>query len=526
MKPYPLFLVCGCALAQPPQARTLVLPRPDTSAPLAVLADAAGAAPARAMHIHPLLHVTAAMRQPVPGKAARAPQPFSPMPAGPATPPLQQVATGGTRLLIEGIAADGSAPADVAGAVGASQYVQAANARIAIYDKASGALLLGPIAAATVFSGMGADDCERAEGAGMQVNYDKAGQRWIFTRAAAGRTCIALSTSADALGTYYRYVLPAAGKPAYSDGLQVSVWTDAYYLTSTLFNSREGGYRGPRACALERAAMLAGRIARALCWDLGRAFGPVLAADLDGAAAPPDAAAYLLALDFAGDGSGERLFAWRVSFSRAALGAALAVPVAPFTIACPGQGGGACIGQPAPGEALEAVGDRLMGRLAYRNLGSHQSLLASHAVQQPGAAHGGPAGVRWYELRTAAGALSVYQQGTLAPDANSRWLGSMAMDRAGNIALGYSVAGAGTHAGVRYTGRVRTDPPGRMENEEVLVNGSGAQLNSFGLWGHGGTMSVDPVDDCRFWTSQQYIAVTGAFTWRTRIANFAFQSCR
>lgn len=147
-------------------------------------------------------------------------------------------------------------------------------------------------------------------------------------------------------------------------------------------------------------------------------------------------------------------------------------------------------------------------------------------MQQPGAPADGPLGVRWYELRNLRTIPGVYQQGTWAPDGNSRWMGSIAMDKVGNIALGYSTTGPATYPGVRYTGRLRSEPLGRLEPETVLVNGSGVQHDTGNRWGDYSAMAIDPSSDCKFWYTQEYIGVTGIATWRTRIADFRFRNCQ
>ncbi len=81
----------------------------------------------------------------------------------------------------------------------------------------------------------------------------------------------------------------------------------------------------------------------------------------------------------------------------------------------------------------------------------------------------------WYEVRNPAGTPFVYQQGNHMPDTNSRWMGSVAMDAMGNIALGYSVTGPATPPGVRYTGRMRSEPLGRLEAEEVIVTAAASR---------------------------------------------------
>ncbi|PWF48701.1 hypothetical protein C7C56_010350 [Massilia glaciei] len=535
-----LALPGGAACAQPqPGAIESVLPPALASAPLSELATRARAAAPRARRavfylrmVRPEPRARAALAAPTADAGHNG------VPDNPAVPGMPRVSTGGTVLNFDGVGAGTAAPANVNAAVGETQYVQAVNDQIAVYRKRDGALLLGPIDSNAVFAAFGgsagAEACRRSAQGSPIVQYDKAARRWIVSQTAAGAgavlyQCIAVSRSPDATGSYWRYALAlrGAGQAALAgEAFRLAVWPDAYYLSLVTFDPAGDAYRGARVCALGRAALLAGARAVVRCRDLGPAFGPALAADLDGAGAPPrDSPNYLIALDFGADGRGEHLILWRHSFTRDTLGAPVRIPVAPFTIACPGSMGGACIEQ-AGAERLGALGDRLMPRLAYRNFGKRASLVVNHSVQQPGAARDGPVGVRWYELRDEAGALALYQQGTHAPDANSRWMGSIAMDRMGNIALGYSVAGGATPAGVRYTGRLRTQAPGRLEREEVVVNGTGVQHGAAGRWGDQSAMTLDPVDDCTFWYTQQYIPTTGRFTWRTRIANFTFNNCR
>ncbi|MES3020069.1 MAG: hypothetical protein V4857_00645 [Pseudomonadota bacterium] len=543
-----LLALHGAACAQPQPAGgagtiagsiDFVLPAALASAPLSELAARPPAAARtqgavfRLRMVRPELHARAAV-------AALTAEPGqSSVPGNPALPGMPRVGTGGTVLNFDGIGVKAASPANVNAAVGETQYVQAVNDQIAVYRKHDGALLLGPVDSNTVFAGFGgsagADACRQGTQGMPVVQYDKAARRWIVSQSAAAGTggtqyqCIAVSRAPEATGSYSRYVFAlqdATHAGIAGDAFRLAVWPDAYYLSMVTFDPAGETYRGARVCALGRAALLAGARAAVRCRDLGPAFGPVLAADLDSAAAPPrDSANYLMALDFGADGRGEHLVLWRHSFTRDTLSAPVRIPVEPFTIACPGSMGGACIEQ-AGAERLGALGDRLMPRLAYRNFGKRESLVANHSVQQLGAARDGPVGVRWYELRPAGGALTVYQQGTHAPDANSRWMASIAMDRMGNIALGYSVAGGATPAGVRYTGRVRTQAPGRLELEEVIVNGTGVQQGAAGRWGDLSAMALDPADDCTFWYTQQYIPSSGRFTWRTRIANFTFNNCK
>ena len=135
-------------------------------------------------------------------------------------------------------------------------------------------------------------------------------------------------------------------------------------------------------------------------------------------------------------------------------------------------------------------------------------------------------GVRWYELRPSGGNLTVFQQGTYAPDSNYRWMGSIAMDHSGNMALGYSVSSRTLHPGIRYTGRLAGDPLGTMpQGEATIITGAGSQTGGLSRWGDYTEMTVDPVDDCTFWYVNQYHPSNGTFNWTTRIASFKFPQC-
>src|SRR5437667_7389614 len=171
-----------------------------------------------------------------------------------------------------------------------------------------------------------------------------------------------------------------------------------------------------------------------------------------------------------------------------------------------------------------------MYRLAYRNFGDHEALVVNHSITA-----GTGVGIRWYEIRSPGSSPAVYQQGTYAPDATFRWMGSIAMDGAGDIALGYSVSSASIFPGIRFAGRVPSDPLGMLEAEATIIDGAGSQTRSPcgadpqppcpDRWGDYSSMSVDPVDDCTFWYTTEYLPWSASFNWRTRIASFQFPSC-
>jgi hypothetical protein len=180
-----------------------------------------------------------------------------------------------------------------------------------------------------------------------------------------------------------------------------------------------------------------------------------------------------------------------------------------------------CISQPG-GTKVDSLADRLMFRLQYRNFSNGQSLVTNHTVDV-GSDH---AGVRWYEPRNTGSGWSINQQGTYAPDSDHRWMGSVAMNGAGDIGLGYSVASTTTYPSIRFTGRLNSDTLGQMtQGEGTIVNGSGSQSHSSGRWGDYSTMSVDPVDDCTFWYTQEYYSANSSAGWKTRIGSFKLVDC-
>jgi hypothetical protein len=260
----------------------------------------------------------------------------------------------------------------------------------------------------------------------------------------------------------------------------------------------------------------------------------MLPADMDGAPPPPAAEPNIYAtLDLNGRAD-LRFFNFHVDWTNPAnstFTAAGTVAVAPFNLPCSAQYGAPhnCIPQPGTAVVLDGLADRLMHRLAYRNFGDHQTLVTNHTVDVANGQSDVNAGVRWYEFRSPAGPRfvpSLYQQGTYAPDTDSRWMGSVAMDRLGNLATGYSVSSKTTYPSIRYAGRLATDLLGTLaQGETTLMAGGGAQTGGAGRWGDYSMLAVDPSDDCTFWYTTEYYSVTGERNWRTRIGAFKFPSC-
>ncbi len=408
-----------------------------------------------------------------------------------------------------------AAPPDTNGAVGATQYVQWVNESFAVFNKATGALIAGPTAGNSLWSGFGGG-CQTNNDGDPIVAYDKAANRWVFSQFSVSTTpflqCVAVSTTSDATGTYNRYSFQYSN---FDDYPKMGVWSDGYYITFNMFNGNT--FVGSDACAYNRTAMLAGQPATQICFQQGNSVGGLLPSDLDGSTAPPAGSPNFLV--FFGSNN-LNLFKFHVDFATPAnstFTGPTVIPVAAFSALC---NGGTCVTQPGTNQKLDSLADRLMYRLAYRNLGTHESLVVNHSVVA-----GSSGGVRWYELQNPNGTVTLAQQSTFAPDADFRWMGSIAMDQAGDMALGYSVSSTTTSPSVRFTGRAASDPANTMQAETTIINGTGSQTGGLNRWGDYSAMQIDPVDDCTFWYTTEYMKTTGSFNWNTRIANFKFPNC-
>jgi len=415
------------------------------------------------------------------------------------------------------------APPDTTGAVGATQYVQWVNVSLAVFNKSTGALVSGPIAGNQLFAPLGGS-CATSNDGDPIVEYDKAAARWVLTQFTATSPylqCVAVSQTSDATGAYNLYAFPQATSSSFGDYPKLSVWPDAYYISFNIFNGNSFG--GARACAYDRTKMLAGTAATQVCFQLSTSYGGLLPSDLDGATPPPTGSPNY----FVNYGT-SRLNVWKfhVNFATPASSTftgPTAVAVAAFTAACGSSG--TCLQQPGTTNRLDSLSDRIMFRAAYRNRAGTESLLINHSVMVSGNNKTQVVGVRWYELRLASQTPSLYQQGTFSPDSTSRWMGSLAMDKVGNIALGYSASSSSVYPSIRYTGRAPGDALGTMQAENSVIAGSGSQTGSLHRWGDYSTMSIDPVDDCTFWYTQEYGVANGSFNWDTRVVSFKFPTC-
>ncbi len=421
---------------------------------------------------------------------------------------------------------DQYAPPDTVGAVGATQYVQWVNTYFAVFDKTTGAIAPGfPKPGNSIWAGFGGG-CQTNNDGDPIVQYDKLANRWILTQFSVSTTpylqCVAVSTTPDATGSYYRYAF-SYGTTQFNDYPKMGVWPDGYYISYNIFNNGQT-FAGSKVCAFDRNSMLSGAAATQQCFQLSTSYGGLLPSDLDGVTAPPAGSPNFF-MNFGANSL--NLWKFHVDWANSAnttLTGPTSIPVATFSAAC--SGGGACIPQPGTSNKLDSLADRLMYRLAYRNRAGVESLLVNHSVTV-GSKRTGITSVRWYEIRNPNGTPTVYQQGTLGTsDSIHRWMGSIAMDKQGNIALGYSASSSSVNPSIRFTGRLVTDALGTMQTENIIQAGGGSQTGTLHRWGDYSAMTVDPVDDCTFWFTTEYLKTSGSFNWSTKIASFKFPGCQ
>lgn len=436
-------------------------------------------------------------------------------------------------------------PPDPNGDVGPNHYVQWVNLIVAVFNKSGTLLTAGP--GNILWSGFGGL-CETTNRGDPIVLYDHLADRWFLSQFAFGvdangksvgpfLQCIAVSASPDPGGAYFRYAFQISNTKL-NDYPKFGVWPDAYYMSVNQFAPDTEAFVGAGAAAFERNKMLQGQPAQLVFFDLGTlapSFNGLLPADLDGPPPPNGTANFFVSFS---ESPIDQLNIWQfhVDFSTPANSTFglngqpnVTLATAPFNtnfgLLCALLQ--LCITQPGTLIRVEVLSDRLMYRLQYRYFGSYQSLVTNHTVN---AATGlpGKAGIRWYELRDSGSGWGIIQQGTYAPDADNRWMGSAAMDGDGNIALGFSVSSTTTFPSIRYVGRLATDPLGTLpQGETDLVAGSGSQTAFFpaNRWGDYSMLAVDPTDNCTFWYTQEYYTATSSREWQTRIGSFKFPSC-
>lgn len=449
---------------------------------------------------------------------------------------MSQVAVPVEDVNFDGIPATGAVPPDTVGDVGPNHYIQMVNSAFSIYDK-SGTLLAGPLRINTLWQGFGGP-CETLNNGDPIVRYDHLADRWLLSQFALPggsqgfHECIAISRTGDPVaGGWFLYDFPtvdtASNQPIFPDYPKIAVWPDAYYM-GTQRGFPNGGLD---VWAFERDQMLVGGPARLVQVPVPAPSLFLMPSDLDGPPPPPGTPNFFARqVDGEQFGGNDRLeiFAFQVDWNNPANSTFTNITnlnTQPFdSVLCNGGLLGACVEQPGTGVRLETLTVWPMWRLQYRNFGTHEAMVVNHTVDANGR---DLAGIRWYELRrSAGGAWGIFQQGTHAPDNTNRWMGSIAMDGAGNIALGYSVSSDSVFPGIRVGSRLATDPPGTLPQPELtIIDGGGSQTHNSSRYGNYSSMDVDPIDECVFWYTTEYYDRTSTAGWRTRIASFRHEAC-
>jgi hypothetical protein len=401
-------------------------------------------------------------------------------------------------------------PPDPNGDVGPAHYVQMINLVSAVFDK-TGNLIFGPFPNNALWDGYNRGD--------PIVLYDPLADRWLLTQmVTTEKQCVACSETGDPTGAYFRYEFDAPG----NDYPKHGVWPDAYTFTYKNSGVEDDNYIG----ALERDKILIGDpTAQIVLFPLHPTLDStlifhVLPVDLDGP--PPSLGTPSVFVGHQDDtftGSPEdRLALWELNVDwtnpdSSTLDGPFFLPTDPFDMSV------FSVPQPYPGELLDVLPFNMMHRLVFRDFGSYMAMVVNHTVDVGD--FDNHAGIRWYELRNEGSGWSIFQQGTYAPDSDHRWMGSIAMDAKGYIALGYSVSGEGTFPSIRYTGHTANAPLGEMNvAEQTIMEGSGSQIESSGRWGDYSMLVVDPVDNTTFWYTNEYYQQTSSLNFHTRIGSF------
>ncbi len=421
-------------------------------------------------------------------------------------------------------------------------YVQWINLHYAIWDVTNGTpvMVISPTLGNSLWSGFGGP-CETYNDGDPIVLFDQLSNRWLMSQfavtAAPYYQCIAISQTANPTGSWYRYAFQWDATKM-NDYPKFGVWPDGYYLTVNQFNNGTT-WGGAGVAVFERSQMLLGQTARMVKFDLysvNTNFGGMLPADWDGNSPPPAGAPNTFAevddnvLSKALGPDAMRLWQFHVDWTNTANSSFgingtpnYTLTVAPFdAMPCTVDVVTSCVPQLGTSVGLDVIGDRLMHRAVYRNINGHETLLINHTVN----GGGGVAGIRWYEVRDVGTAPYIYQQSTYAPDSTYRWMGSIAMDHMGNIALGFSASSSSIYPAIRYAGRLASDPLNTLaQGEATIINGTGAQTGTRNRWGDYSAMTVDPVDDCTFYYTQEYLETTSSMSWVTRVGSFRFPNC-
>ncbi|NUM46155.1 MAG: hypothetical protein HUU38_15730 [Anaerolineales bacterium] len=424
----------------------------------------------------------------------------------------------------------GVTPPDTNGDVGPNHYVQMTNFHFQIWDKGDpdNGIPPTPLTSATatgaLFSAIGGG-CQTNYGDPI-VLYDDLADRWLLSQFNLSNNgmCFAISTTPDPTGTFYLYNITT---PAFPDYPKLGVWPDAYYM-----GTNTGSPNQYYVHAFDRAAMLVGApTTRQSFGGLANLFMP---ADVDGQNPPPDGDPGILYTFYHPSASGHpagdprlAIYEFDVDWDtpgNTTFTLITELEVAPFNYSVCGFFSQNCIPQPGTGQLIDSISWWPMFRFQYRNFDEYEAMVGNFSVDLDNT---NKAAIRWFEIRKTDGLYTLYQEGTYAPDSSHRWMGSIAMDGSGNIALGYSIVNANTNIkpSIRYATRLLGDPLGTLSPEAEMWEGTGVQTGAV-RWGDYSDLTVDPVDNCTFWYTTEYHDTNDSgFGWNTRIGVFRIPEC-
>jgi hypothetical protein len=426
-----------------------------------------------------------------------------------------------TKININGIN-NGSYPHDPSGAASTAHYIQAVNATTCrIVDKVTGATVSSFTMGTLWNPDLSANDGDPI------VMYDRFADRWFLAQfgTSGNKIYIAVSATNDPLGSWYCYTFTS---PAFPDYLKFSIWQDGYYMTSNQSSQK--------VFAFERTAMLAGNASARSVYttfnpaDGGGFFCP-LPADADGIGGLPAAGTPCPIMSYSdnawGGGviDGIQIYQMAVNWVPATPTATITLVTALATSSFDGSYNASWndISQPGTTQKLDGIGGVLQYRAQYTKWSGYNSVVLNWPVKISTTQRS----IMWAELRQnqTTSAWSVYQQGIYTPDTYSRWMGSIAMDDLGNIALCYAKSGSSTiYPGLYYTGRLANDPLNTMTfAEATAVAGIVSQttgINRFGDYAH---TALDP-DGTTFWHTGEWLGGTSGNPKKTRIYSFQLAS--
>ena len=429
-------------------------------------------------------------------------------------------------------------PPDTNAAVGDTQVVQWVNLCYAVFDKSTGTLIAGPIPGNDFWGSLGGP-CFNNNDGDIIIQWDKRNHRWLAAQNVFNGppyyTCVAVSQTADATGSYFLYAFPQPGLPDYPKwGLTRSV----YYQTQNDFGINDG-FQGVNVCAYDADRMLKGSSKATQVCILDNSDGTLfddsmLPADDDAVPVPNPSEVLLGSIDnFIPGGSNVYEYVFRVNFNNpanstlAGVNGSMPISVPPYINAyCPaGSFNTDCVPQPTSTTLLDTLGDRLMYRLAHFDDTGTQHFLVTHNVNDTAAM-----AARWYEFRAqglGTTSLSLYQSGQTPDDSHYRWMGSVAMDQVGDIAIGYSrsSAAAGDYPSIYYAGQTAGDPLGTTDAEALIKQGTGSQPDTGDRWGDYSSMALDGADSCTFWYTNEYYPMDASYEWDTWLASLKFPNC-